>query len=108
MPSALNIIGILFLLVSVVLFVRSYRKNNNDNLIFAIEFLILALMCPFMTYWYYPKHFGLSTNWIHLISHHALWGAVLVYYVIRIAYVVYKSYTKNNISPKLNKKKAKN
>jgi len=107
-PFALNVIGILFLLISVILFVRCYKKNDNYNLIYAIEFLVLAVMCPFMTYWYYPKYFGLKTNFIHDINHHVLWIAFIIYYAIRIAFVVYKSYSKNQISPKLNKKKVKN
>ena len=107
-PSTLNIVGIIFLAISVFIFVRCYKKNDNYNLIYAVEFLILAILCPFMTYWYYPKYFGLTTNFIHSINHHALWILVIVYYALRIAYVAYKSITKNPISPKLNKKKAKN
>ena len=107
-PSALNVIGVLFLFISVIIFVRCYKKNDNYNLIYAIEFLVLAVLCPFMTYWYYPKYFGLTTNFIHDINHHALWIAFIIYYAIRIAFVVYKSYSKNQISPKLNKKKVKN
>ncbi len=105
-PSALNIIGLIFLIVSVSLFVRFYKKNTNGNFIYAIEFLVLALLCPFLTYWYHPKYFGLTTNWIHSISHHVLWIVVLLYYAVRVAFVVYKSYNKNFMSPKLNKKKA--
>ncbi len=109
-PSALNVIGLIFLAISVFLFVKFYNKNDDGNLIYAIEFLVLAILCPFLTYWYYPKYFGLTVNWVHEINKHALWILVFAYYAIRVGYVVYKSYnkTKNNATQKLNKKKAKN
>ena len=111
MPTILNIVGVVFLLISIFLFIKS-NKNEKDKskFIYAIEFLILAFLCPFMTYWYYPKYFGLTTNFIHSISHHSIMFVVLFYYVARIVYVLYKSYKKSdsNRFKKLNKKKAKN
>lgn len=69
-PVVLNVLGLVFLAVSAFIFIRMYQKNDNKNLIYGIEFLVLAFLCPFMTYWYYPKYFGLSTNFIHKINHH--------------------------------------
>ena len=113
MPIILNVLGIFFLLVSIIMFVTASKKENDKSLykyIYAIEFLVLAFLCPFMTYWYYPKYFGLSTNFIHSISHHAILVVVLLYYIGRIIYTIITSY--NNAGgtkfKKLNKKKVKN
>ncbi len=106
-PSILNVVGLIFLIVSAIIFAMSYQKEKKQNLIYAIEFLVMAILCPFMTYWYYPKYFGLTTNWIHSINHHALWIAVIVYYAIRIGYEIYKSYQKNAPAESFKKKKIK-
>ena len=107
MPTILNVVGLIFLAISVFIFVRSYQKNHNNNLIYAIEFLALAIMCPFMTYWYIPKYFGLTTNWIHSINHHVMWVVVALYYIGRIGYEIYKSYSKSSQNNSFKKKKIK-
>jgi len=108
-PVVLNVLGLVFLAVSAFIFIRMYQKNDNKNLIYGIEFLVLAFLCPFMTYWYYPKYFGLSTNFIHKINHHALWIVVIIYYVIRVCYEIYKAYQKNKPKQQsFKKKKVKN
>ena len=106
-PTILNVLSILFLAVSIFLFVKTYKKGENKNLIYAIEFLFLALLCPFLTYWYYPKYFGLSTNWIHGIWHKSLWVVVLVYYIARVIYALYKGVYANR-QKGFKKKKVKN
>ena len=107
MPAILNVLGLVFLAISVFIFVRTYQKNDNKNLIYAIEFLVLAFGCPFLTYLYYPKYFGLTTNFLHKINHHAWWVLVLLYYVGRVAYAIYKSYQKNKPNEGFKKKKVK-
>ena len=106
-PSILNVLALIFLVVSVFLFVKVYKDNKKDYLIYAIEFLVLAFMCPFLTYWYYPKYFGLTTFWLHSIKHKALWVVVLVYYIARAGYAVYKG-IHNSQSSSFKKKKVKN
>ena len=98
--------GLIFLAISVVLFVREKKYDKKYLKIYAIEFLALAILCPFISYWYYPKFFGLTTNFIHKIDHRVLWIAVLVYYVGRIIYASYKAYMNSN-DRKIKKKKAK-
>ena len=107
MPSILNVVGLVFLAISIFIFVRGYQKNQNNNMIYAIEFLGLAILCPFMTYWYIPKEFGLTTNFIHNINHHAIWIVVLLYYAVRIGYEIYKSYKKDINNHSFKKKKIK-
>ena len=105
MPMTMNILGLIFLAISIGLFVYVYKKDKKNVKIYAIEFLVLAFLCPFITYWYYPKYFGLTTNGLHKINHHVLWVVVLVYYMIRIAYAVIYAIRHSN-SRKLKKKRA--
>ena len=105
MPTAMHICGLIFLAISIVLFVYTFKKEKKNFKIYAIEFLVLALLCPFITYWYYCAYYGLSTSWIHSVNHQVLWIIVLAYYVIRIIYSIVDAYL-NSISRKLKKKKA--
>ena len=107
-PNILNVASLLFLGISVFLFVKTFRDDKKDNLIYAIEFLVLAFMCPFLTYWYYPKYFGLSTIWIHSIKHKAIWIVVLLYYIGRVAYALYKGINANKPKAGFKKNKIKN
>ena len=109
MPTILNVFGILFLLVSVGMYICAYKKNSSSIAVYATEFLALAFICPLITYWYYPKAFGLTTNWFHQISHYTLWFFVLAYFVLKTIVIIYSSFKNSNsnkINRKLNKKKA--
>ncbi len=105
MPAILNIFGIVFLAISVGIFIYSFKKEKSELIIYGCEVLILAFICPLITYWYYPKAFGLTTNWFHSISHRALFIFVLVYYVCRAIIATVSAYLNSN-SRKLKKKKA--
>lgn len=106
MPVILNVFWLIFLAISVGLFVYIKKKDKKELKIYAIEFLVLAFVCPFITYLYYPKFFGLHTNFIHkIITHHTLWIGALLYYAGRIVYVLVKAYQKSP-NKKLKKKKA--
>ncbi len=104
MPIILNILGVIFLTIAIGVLIYSFKKEKHDYIICGIELLVIAFICPFMTYWYYPKAFGLTTNWFHTISHHVLMIVVFVYYIGRAIYVTVKSY-KNSNSRRLKKKK---
>lgn len=106
MPVVMNIFGLIYLLVSIGLFFYAKKKGKKELFIFAIEFLVLAFLCPFITYWYYPKFFGLTTNWLHKIDHRLLWLAIFIYYVIRVIYATIYAIRNSNAS-KLKRKKAK-
>ena len=109
MPTILNVCGIIFLIVSVGMYIYAYKKSSKSIAVYDIEFLAFAFICPLITYWYYPKAFGLSTNWFHKVSHYVLWLSVLGYYVIKTIVVIYYSFknsSSNKINKKLNKKKA--
>jgi len=105
MPKAMIVFGVVFLAISILLFVMVYKKGKKNFTIFAVEFLVLALLCPFITYWYYPKFYGLSTNGLHTINHQVLWVIVFVYYICRLAYSIFDA-IKNSNSRKLKKRKA--
>ena len=105
-PRALMVFGAIFLAVSIYLFYRTFKKGEDKHFIYGIEFLILSFLCPFLTYCYYPKFFGLTTNFIHSIPHKTLWGVVLIYYIIRVIYTLVndlKKYNKKPVSFKKNK-----
>ena len=105
MPVVMNVLGLIFLVFSIALFVYSYRKDKKNIRIYAIEFLVLAALCPFLTYWYYCGYFGLKTSFIHGIKQQVLWIGVLVYYIVRCIVATISAY-KNSNARKLKKKKA--
>ena len=105
MPVVLNVVGILFLVVSLGIFIYSYKKEKPELIIYGCEFLVLAFVCPLITYWYYPKAFGLTTNWFHGINHKFLWLFVLIYYVVRATIAIVSAYLNSN-ERKLKKRKA--
>ena len=106
MPIVMNIFGLIYLLVSIGLFFYAKKKSKKEVFIYAIEFLVLAFLCPFITYWYYPKFFGLTVNALHKVNHKVLWLVVFVYYVGRVIYATVKA-IKNSTASKMKKKKAK-
>lgn len=99
MPSILNVMGVIFLLVSVVLYVIAFKKSSSSKIVYGTEFLALSFICPFLTYWYTR-----STAPLNKISPKTLWVVVLVYYVIRVVWTVVNAYM-NSSSKQLKKKK---
>lgn len=99
MPNILDVTGVIFLLVSVVLYVIAFKKSSSSKIIYATEFLALAFICPFLTYWYTR-----STAPLNTISPKTLWVVVLVYYVIRVIWTIVSAYL-NSSSKQLKKKK---
>ena len=99
MPTILNVIGGVFLIVSICMYILAYRKLNHSKLIYATEFLFLALLCPFLTYWYLH-----ATGPLRNISPKTMWIAVLIYYICRIVYACVKAYMSSN-DRQLKKKK---
>ena len=95
----LNVIGIIFLVISIALYVIAYKKANSSKAVYATEFLVLAFICPFLTYWYMHSKAPLKD-----INPKTLWIVVLVYYVIRVIYACIKAYM-NSSSRKQKKKK---
>ena len=76
MPTILNIAGGILLVISMILYILAYRKSSSSKVVYATEFLALAFICPFLTYWY--MHSGAPLN---KISPRVLWVVVLVYYI---------------------------
>lgn len=99
MPTILNVVGVGFLLIAVVLYVIAYKKSNSSKAVYATEFLCLALVCPFLTHWYLY-----SKEPLRSISPKTLWIVVLVYYVIRVLYSCVKAYLQSS-NRQLKKKK---
>lgn len=99
MPTILNVSGGIFLVIAVVLYILAYKKVNKSKAIYATEFLVLALICPFLTYWYTR-----STAPLNTIDPKILWGVALIYYVIRVIYACVKAYLGSS-SKQLKKKK---
>lgn len=99
MPMILNGAGILFLVVAIVLYIIAYKKSNSSKIIYATEFLALAFICPFLTYWYMRAPAPLNQ-----INPKTLWIVVLAYYVIRVVYTCVKAYVQSS-SYQLKKKK---
>ena len=99
LPTILNVVGGVFLLVSVILYVIAYKKSKISKAVYASEFLCLAFICPFLTYWYTRSSAPLNT-----INPKVLWVIVLIYYVIRVVYACVKAYL-NSSSRQLKKKK---
>ena len=99
MPTILNGAGILFLIVAIVLYIIAYKKSNSSKAVYATEFLVLAFICPFLTYWYTR-----STAPLKDIDPKTLWIVVLVYYVIRVVYTCVKAYMQSS-DKQLKKKK---
>ena len=106
-PFILNVFGVVFLCISVILFILAFKKSTKKYLMFAIEFLVLAFLCPFITYLNYPKYFGLQRSFLSdVLTYKVLCGAVLVYYIGRILYVIFHDYKVVNFK-KLGKKHSK-
>ena len=109
MPVAMIVFGVIFLLVSVGIFVYCKKKDKKALKIYSYEFLALAIICPIIDYLYYPKFFGLSTGWIHKhLDRRIMLVVAFVYFAGRVAYACYEAYKKSNASkPKKKKLKAK-
>ena len=101
MPTILNVVGVGFLVVAVVLYILAYKKSSTSKAIYATEFLVLAFICPFLTYWYTR-----STAPLRDIDPKTLWIVVLVYYIIRVIYTCVKAHMQSS-SAQLKKKKNK-
>jgi len=99
MPTILNVAGVIFLLISVVLYILAYKKASSSKVVYATEFLALAFICPFLTYWYTR-----STAPLNTINPKTLWAVVLIYYVIRVIWTCVSAYL-NSASNQLKKKK---
>lgn len=78
-PGIINGIGIVFLVISVVLYILAYKKSSSSKAICATEVLVWAFLCPFLNYWYLHSKAPLNQ-----VSKKVLWIIVLVYYVVRI------------------------
>ncbi len=103
-PYVMNVFGGVFLCISIVLFVLAFKKSTKKYLLFAIEFLVLAFMCPFITYLNYPKFFGLTKGSLsNILTYKVLCGIALVYYACRILYVCFHDFKVVNFK-KLSKK----
>ncbi len=100
MPIILNCLGVIFLIVAVTLYILAYRKKKSSHVIYATEFLVVALLCPFLTYWYTR-----STVPLKDVNPKILCWIVLTYYAIRLLYTVCKAYLD---SAEHHKKKKKN
>lgn len=98
MPTILNVTGIIFLIISIALYIYAYKKSNSSKVVYATEFLVLAFICPFLTYWYTR-----STSPLRDINPKTLWIVVLVYYVIRVIYTCVKAHLTSS-SAQLKKK----
>ena len=90
-PMVVNVIGAIFLVVSIALYIVAYKKSNTSKAVYATEFLVLALLCPFLTYWYRFSNAPLKD-----ISPKVLWVIILVYYVIRVVYACVKAYMQSS------------
>ena len=101
MPTILNVCGGVFLIIAIVLYVIAYKKANSSKAVYATEFLVLAFICPFLTYWYLK-----STAPLNTISPKVLWVVVLVYYLIRVVYTCVKAYMQTS-TMQLKKRKNK-
>jgi len=100
-PLILNIIGVVFLGVAITLFIFAYKKSNSSKVIYAIEFLALAFLCPFLNHWY-----NMPGEPLKSINPRVLWIIVLVYYVIRVIYTCVKAYM-NSSDMQMKKKRKK-
>ena len=101
MPTILYVTGGIFLVIAIVLYVLAYKKSNSSKAMYATEFLALAFICPFLTYWYTR-----STAPLRDIDPKTLWIVVLVYYVIRVIFTCIKAYMQSSCV-QLKKKKKK-
>ena len=105
MPIALVILSVIFLAIAAGLFIYAKNSNKKDVKIYAIEFLVLAVVSLVLVYWYYPRFYGLQTGLLHKLDHRMLWIVALVYYLGRIVYSCFKAYQNSN-ERKLKKKRA--
>lgn len=101
MPIILNVVGVGFLIVAVVLYILAYKKSSSSKAVYATEFLVLAFICPFLTYWYTR-----STAPLKDINPRILWVVILIYYIIRVIYTCVKAHMQSS-SSQLKKKKNK-
>ena len=101
MPTIMNALGVVILIISIVLYILAYKKANPSKAVYATEFLVLAFACPFLNYWYMY-----STEPLRSINPKVLWIVALVYYVIRVIYTCIKAYLQSS-SMQLKKKKNK-
>lgn len=98
-PTILNVIGAIFLLVAIALYIIAYKKSKPSKVVYATEFLVLAFLCPFLNFWYYMPGKPLNT-----INPKVLCIIVLIYYVIRVVYTCIKAYMQSS-EKQLKKKK---
>lgn len=99
-PMILNIIGVIFLAIAITLYIIAYKKGKTGKIVFATEFLVLAMICPFLNFWYYLPGKPLKD-----ISPKVLWIIALVYYVIRVVYTCIKAHMQS--ADRKSKKKKK-
>ena len=109
-PTVMNVFGAVFLCISIILFILAFKKSTKKYLMFAIEFLVVAFLCPFITYLNYPKYFGATKSFLSdVLTHKVLCGIVLFYYICRILYVCfhdYKVFSFKKFTKKLKKRKS--
>ncbi len=103
MPGILNICGVVFLVIAIILFFIAYKKSKNNYIYYGADFLLFAFLCPFVTYWYTK-----GKGFFHTNSPKVLWIVLLVFYIVRVICYCAKEYTKSNAGKRKSFKKEKN
>lgn len=90
-------VGAIFLLISIIVLVKAYKKENTSTALYGIELLVLAISAALLpgTYLTFPYPFN-KLNVIFPI-------AFFAYYIIKILVVIIK--TRKSINKQKGKKK---
>lgn len=94
----LYIIGAIFLMISIFLYIYAYKKQNGRKAIYAIEFTVLAFICPFLVYLYIYAEAPFN-----YINPKIFWLIFLAYYIIKACYIIISTY--KNTANKSSKKR---
>lgn len=87
------VVGGIFLLISVVLYVMAYKKSSASKAIWATEFVALAFTLPFIVHIYV---FSKSDILRSIPVQHA-WVPFFVYYIGKAIYVIVVANKKNTV-----------
>lgn len=87
------VVGGIFLIISIALYVIAYKKSSVSKAIWATEFVVLAFTLPFIVHIYV---FSKSDILRSIPVQHA-WIPFLVYYIGKSIYVIVVANKKNSV-----------
>ena len=77
-----RITGVVFLIISIILLIRAYKKENVTNMVYGLEFLVLAISAALLpgSYIEFPHPFNLLNKVFPI--------AFVIYYILKLLFII--------------------